>query len=138
MEQSLFADSIFVNTAGIQDVIYISEGDFSVSRWRPSCFVFSSVFSSLPFVRHPINLQLQHTWILFLFSSMYDEGIHNSIQSRFPVPAAHIQRYFSDISSGKSRYQMHNYSFPPEQLVELFFFFFFPFSFPKGLQQNLE
>ena len=46
-----------------------------------------------------------NTWILFLFSSMYDEGIHNSIQSRFPVPAAHIQRYFSDISSGKSRYQ---------------------------------
>ena len=39
-----------------------------------------------------------NTWILFLFSSMYDEGIHNSIQSRFPVPAAHIQRYFSDIS----------------------------------------
>ena len=50
MRQSLFADSFFINTADIQDVIYTWEGDFPVSRWRPSCFVFLSVFSSLSFV----------------------------------------------------------------------------------------
>ena len=37
-------------------------------------------------------LFVQHIWISFLFSSMYDEGTHNRIQSRLPVPAAHTQR----------------------------------------------
>ena len=49
MEQSLFADSIFVNTAGIQDVIYISEGDFFCLLLEAVMFCFLVSFQQFTF-----------------------------------------------------------------------------------------
>ena len=87
--------------------------------------------SSLSSVRHPISLQLEYsTYRYHFFLSKYDEGIHNSIQSRLPVPAAHIQLYVSDISSGNITRQMHNY-FSPRTISQTVFLFFL-FHFQKG------
>ena len=71
------------------------------------CFLvsFSAVYSSVNIQSYfkLVNKFIQQIWVSFLFSSKYDEGIHNNIHSRHC-----IQSFFFS-----------------EQFVELFLSFFF-------------
>ena len=101
MEHSQFADFFFVNAhaARSQNVIYTLEGVFSVVRSRLSYFIFQilSVFQQfiLRFImtfNHISSLLtnlFNKIWVSFLFSSKYDEGIHDNIHSRSVFHSIH-------------------------------------------------
>ena len=96
MKHSQFADFFFVNAARIQNVIYTLEGDFSVARYVEAvifCFLvsFSAVYSKFDIQSYfkLVDKFIQQIWVSFLFSSKYDEGIHNNIHFRSVFHSIH-------------------------------------------------
>ena len=115
------------------------------------CFLvsFSAVYSSVDIQSWSyfklVNKFIQQIWVSFLFSSKYDEGIHDIIHSRsvfhsihgcmvkdtwLPVPGcSHPKIFLKHFQTLDSQLFFRTIS----QTIS----FFLSFSFPKGFQQNL-
>ena len=135
MEQSLFADSIFVNTAGIQDVIYISEGDFFCLSLEAVMFCFLISFQQFTFRSTSNQLAASTHGYYFSFHRcmMKESTIVSSPDFQFQLLTFNDISQIFRVESPDARCIIILF---PEQLVKLFSFC--PFSCPKGLQQNLE
>ena len=96
MEHSKFADFFFVNAARIKNVIYLSSGGRFLCHSLEAvifCFLvsFSAVYSLFDIQSYfkLVNKFIQQIWVSFLFSSKYDEGIHDNIHSRSVFHSIH-------------------------------------------------
>ena len=126
MEQSLFADSIFVNTAGIQDVIYISEGDFFCLSLEAVMFCFLVSFQQFIFcsTSNQLAASLFNTYgYHFSFHRCMMKELTIVSNPDFQFQLLHSTINFADISSGNSRYQMDNYYSPQNNKSNCFSFF---------------
>ena len=137
MRQSLFADSFFVNTADIQDVIYTSEGDFSCLSLEAVMFCFFVSFQQFIFrsTSNQLAASLFNTYgYHFSFHRCMMKELTIVSNPDFQFQLLHSTINFADISSGNSRYQMDNYYSPQNNKSNCFSFF--PCSFPKGYNKT--
>ena len=158
-KHSQFADFFFVNAARIQNVIY-SGGRFLCHSLEAVifCFLvsFSAVYSSFDIQSYfkLVNKFIQQIWVSFLFSSKYDEGIHNDIHSRslfhsihrcmvkdtwIPVPGcSHPKIFLKYFQTLDSQFFFRTISQTISFFLSFFLSFCLSFSFPTGFQQNPE
>ena len=119
MEHSQFADFFFICCNNSKCYIY-SGGRFLRRSLEAVifCFLvsFSAVYSSFDIQSYfkLVNKFIQQIWVSFLFSSKYDEGIHDNIHFRSVFCSIHGCTYGERYMTSSSRL------FKPEDISQIF------------------